>query len=486
MDILLGLDLGTTGCKAALYTPDGQLLGSHYAEYGLITPRADWVEQDANIWWDLARKAVQEAVVGGGVDGKTMRALSISSQGISFVPVDTDGTPLRNALTWLDTRAKPQAEWIASKTDDALLFQWTGKRAAAFYVLPKLLWLREHEPELYAQTHKFLMAHDFLLAKFCGARATDYSMAGGSLMLDLERLDWSAPLLGTFGIEREKLPDLQWAGTQAGTILPQVAAELGLSDETVVVVGGQDQKCAALGAGIQPGRVTVSLGTASAITCLLGEPLLDSQRRIPTYPFVVPGYWELEGVVSTAGAAVKWLRNTLFPHRSYQALDELARQSPPGANGVRFFPHLAGASSPIWQASASGTFEGLNLGTGACDIVRSVLEGIAFQIAANLRVVETMQPVREVVAFGGGAQSALWCEILANVTNKPVYVTETVDVANWGACLLAGRGIGIFDNALEKLNPQTPRLIGTPDASVQQQYHDIYAVYQQSEQRLLE
>lgn len=485
MDVLLGVDLGTTGCKAALYTTDGQLRASHYVEYGLITPRADWVEQDAEIWWALAREAIRAALAGGGIDGSSVRALSVSSQGISFVPVDKGGSPLRHALTWLDTRASGQAEFIASQVDDAALFRLTGKRAAAVYVLPKLLWLREHEPEVYARTHKFLMAHDFLLYKFCGAELTDYSMAGGSLLLDLGKLDWSTGLLERFGIEREKLPDLQWAGTQAGRILPQVAAELGLNPETVVAVGGQDQKCAALGAGIQAGRVTVSLGTASAITCLVETAALDPLRRIPIFPFVVPGYWALEGVISTAGAAVKWLRDTLFPHSNYAALDELARSSSAGANGVMFFSHLAGASSPLWQANAAGAFQGLRLATSAGDLVRSVLEGIAFQIAANLRVVETMQPVREVVAFGGGAQSALWCEILANVTNKPVYVPVTVDVANWGACLLAGRAIGIISDALNELNPQLPRLVRVPDAGIHEQYETIYSVYEQAEQRLL-
>lgn len=485
MQVLLGLDLGTTGCKAALYTPGGELLGSHYAEYALLTPRADWVEQDARLWWTLACETIRNALASAGVDGQAIRAMSISTQGISFVPVNEQGDPLRNALTWLDTRAQAQEKFIAAQIDNAALFQLTGKRPAAFYVLPKLLWLREHEPEVYARTHKFLMAHDYLLYQFCGAAQTDYSMAGGSLLLDLEKLEWSAQLLDTFQIDRAQLPDLRWAGSAAGTILPAVAGALNVNPDMRVVVGGQDQKCAALGAGIRPGRVTVSLGTASAITCLLDAPTLDAGRRIPTFPFLVPGYWELEGVVGTAGAALKWLKNTFFTDKTYAELDELASYSVPGSNGVSFYPHLAGAGSPVWQSDAAGAFHGLTLAAGTGDIVRSVLEGVAFQIWANLQIIETMQPVEELVLFGGGAASALWCEIISNISDKPVSVPETVDVANWGACLLAGRGADLFAPNLAELNPRTPRLIAAPDPSAHSRYQEIYRAYQQDETRLL-
>jgi xylulokinase len=352
-------------------------------------------------------------------------------------------------------------------------------------VLPKLLWLREHEPELCGKTHKFLMAHDYLLYKLCGATITDYSMAGGSLLLDLHALEWSEELLTIFDVSQDQLPDLAWAGTMAGEVDSTVAHALGLRPGIPVVVGGQDQKCAALGAAIRPGVATVSLGTASAISCLVEKPLLDAERRIPTFPFVVPGFWDLEGVVSTAGAALKWVRDLFFPTSDYSALDELAGQSPPGSNGVRFYPHLTGATSPLWKPNTRGAFTGLNLATDRGDIVRSVLEGIAFQIKANLEVMETMTRVDELILFGGGAKSKLWSDIICQVADKPIYVTKTVDVANWGACILAGVGVGLYDDHMATDLSTNPALDSTPSTQTASEYGAIYEEYVETEMTLV-
>lgn len=477
METLLSIDLGTTACKAALCSMEGQILGSGYVEYPLISLSSELVEQDANLWWSLSQQVMQDAIRESGVDGGSVRALSVSTQGISFVPINQGGQVLRNAVSWLDTRATHEAAAIQARIGDENLFRLTGKRPGAFYVLPKLLWLREHEPKIYADTHKFLMAHDYLIYRLCGATVTDFSMAGGSLLLDLDALTWSDQLLTTFDINPDQLPDLKWAGSMAGELSPGVAQGLGLKPGIPVVVGGQDQKCAALGAAIRLGVATVSLGTASAISCLIDEPVLDAERRIPTFPFVVPGYWDFEGVVGTAGAALRWVRDTLFPKQNYSDLDALARQSPPGANGVRFFPHLTGATSPLWRVDARGAFTGFSLATGPADILRGVLEGIAFQVQSNLMVIESMTPVEELVLFGGGAKSKLWGHIISQVTDKPVYVTETVDVANWGACVLAGVGAGVYDEYM-RARPSSPlTLRSTPTGADVQQYREIYQAY---------
>jgi xylulokinase len=266
-----------------------------------------------------------------------------------------------------------------------------------------------------------------------------------------------------------------------------VAKALGLSPDTVVVVGGQDQKCAALGANIRPGVATVSLGTASAISCLIDHPLLDPQRRIPTFPFVVAGYWDLEGVVGTAGGAFRWLRETLFPERAYTDLTAMAADSQPGADGVCFYPHLSGAGSPHWRADVVGAFLGLTLATDPADIVRSVLEGVAFQIRANLEVMEDIGiAIDELVLFGGGAQSDEWSQMISNITNKPATSTEMVDVANWGACVLAGLGAGLFDGDVlgQSLGKGQGRHC-EPQTETVARYQQACAHYRAGEQRLL-
>ncbi len=480
MDALLSVDLGTTGCKAAVCSAAGQVLGTSYLEYPLINLAPGWVEQDADLWWSLAQQAVRQALAHTPGDCR-IHGLSISSQGISFVPIDRAGRVLRRAINWLDTRAEAEAALIRERIGDRDLFQLTGKRPAAFYLLPKLLWLRRHEPDLCRATDRFLLAHDFLLHRLCGAAVTDYSLAGGTLLLDLHALTWSERLLTTFAVDPGQLPDLAWAGTVAGALAPAVARSLGLAAGTPVVVGGQDQKCAALGAGIRPGRVTVSLGTAAAISCLVDRPVLDEGQRIPVYPFVAPGYWVLEGVIGTAGAALKWAREALYPGKTYAELDQLAAGSPPGANGVRFYPHLAGAASPVWQAAARGAFTGLSLATGPADIVRSVLEGIAFQIRANLAAMATLAPVEELVLFGGGARSALWAQIIAEATSLRVGVAEMVDVANWGACLLAGVGVGLCPDRLAAGSGATCE----PSPAAIARYDGIYQEYIAGEKSLI-
>ncbi len=477
METLLSLDLGTTAIKAALYSLDGQAIGSSTAEYPLISPSPECVEQDAGLWWSLAVRTIQEAVRKAGAAGRSVCALSLSSQGISFVPVSLSGALLRNALCWLDTRAGAEAADLQAQFGAEWLFSVTGKRPSPAYVLPKLLWLRNHEPELYVKTGKFLMAHDYLLYRLCGAKLTDYSLAGGSLLLDIHSLTWSEALLACFDIHPEQLPGLAWAGTVAGTLSGEVAQLLGLSPGILVVVGGQDQKCATLGAAIRPGVATVSLGTASAISCLVERPLLDPQRRIPVFPFVLPGYWVLEGVVGTAGAALRWARDTFFPQEGFPALDEWAGLAQPGANGVRFYPHLAGATSPTWDSGARGAFGGLSLATGKGDIVRAILEGVAFQIRANLDAIEALAPVEELVLFGGGANSKLWVRIIAEVTGKPARVTRTVDVANWGACLLAGKGAGLVQEPLNSAAHSLSTEAYLPQPTAVQRYQEPYEEY---------
>jgi xylulokinase len=499
MDALLGIDLGTTGIKAAVCSTAGDLLGESYLEYPLIKPAPGIVESDAAEWWELTKEAIHQALRSAGANGQslrgfttdTVRALSVSSQGISFVPVNEQGEPLSNAINWLDTRATDEAESIRRRTSDAELFHLTGKRASPAYVLPKLLWLRDHQPDLYRRTHKFLMAHDYVLFKLSGQFVTDHSMAGGTLLYDITRLEWSAELIETFEIDARQLPEVKWSGTSLGAIRPEVAKSLGLSKDTIVAVGGQDQKCAALGANIRPGVATVSLGTASAISCLVDHPLLDAERRIPTFPFVVPGYWDLEGVVGTAGGSLRWLRETLFPAMEYPVLDKVAADSPPGANGVCFYPHLSGAGSPYWRADVWGAFLGLTLAAGREDIVRSVLEGVAFQIRANLEAMADIGiAIDELILFGGGAQSPQWSQMICDIAAKPVTVTDMVDVANWGACVLAGVGAGLFHDALvgrstkQSQASAAPSRVWRPRQKVVERYNGFYRRYRSQEDKL--
>jgi xylulokinase len=487
MALLLGIDLGTTGCKAVVYDDRGAALGESYLEYGLITLSPTMIEQDPHAWWDLTRRAIGLALDAAGADRKAVAGVAVSSQGISFVLLDAAGRPLGNAINWLDSRPGEECAQILDRYPAADLFRLTGKRAAPFYVLPKLLWVRRHRPEVWRQARKLLMGHDYLVYRLCGEQVTDHSMAGGTLLYDLHRLDWSDELLSAFDLPRELLPALVWSGGAVGKLSPAVAEELGLSRAVVVSVGGQDQKCAALGAGIEDKTATVSIGTASAIVQLMDRPATDPQMRVPTFTFVQPSRWVLEGVVGTAAGSLRWYRDTIAPGVSYSTLDEEAARAPAGCEGVLFYPHLSGATSPHWHNTARGAFHGLSLATSRGHLTRAILEGIAYQIRANLAVTEEIGgPVDRVIVFGGGAKSALWREIIGDVLGRPLAWTRTVETACLGAAMLAGLGCGLFGSAIEaRQRILAPLTLREPEPEKVALYAEKYAEYRRAESALL-
>lgn len=487
MAYLIGIDLGTTGCKAAVYDERGECWGEGYLEYGLITLSPVMIEQDPLAWWDLTCQAIQDALGDANIDRSGIKGISVSSQGISFVLVDHNGQPLGNAINWLDGRALGECAEILLRYSAQELFAITGKRAAPFYVLPKLLWVRKHHPEIWKQAQAVLMGHDYLVYRLCGQMVTDHSMAGGTLLYDLRSSNWCQDLLQAFDISSKILPDIRWAGTPAGTLRPEVADLLGLPPTTVVAVGGQDQKCAALGAGIDDETATVSLGTACAISQIMEQPLTDPGMRIPTFSFVQAGRWVLEGVIGTGAGSLRWYRDTLGGKISYKELDEEAAAVPPGSGGVRFYPHLAGAGSPHWQSNSRGAFQGLSLASRRGHLTRAVLEGVAYQIRENLAVSQDLAgAVKNVIVFGGGAKSALWREIIGDVINRPLAWTPTVETASLGASILAGLASGVFASFAEGRSA-TLRILTErdPDPVTAKQYAGYFEDYRKAESGLL-
>jgi xylulokinase len=486
MALLIGIDLGTTGCKAVVYDDAGRALGESYLEYGLITLSATMVEQDPLAWWDLMLQAVNAALDVAVADRRAVRGIGVSSQGISFVLLDEADRPLGNAINWLDGRATAECDDILARYSAEALFALTGKRAAPFYVLPKLLWIRRHDPDKWRAARRLLMGHDYLVYRLCGAHVTDHSLAGGTLLYDLAGLDWSGELLEAFAVPRGLLPEVRWAGAPAGTLRSEVADALGLGRDVVVAVGGQDQKCAALGAGINDRTATVSLGTASAIEQLMAAPATDPAMRIPAFTFLQPGRWVLEGVVGTAAVSLRWLRDMLGAD-GYIGLDAAAAAAARGCDGVRFYPHLSGAGSPHWHADARGSFHGLSLATSRGHLARAVMEGVAFQVRENLEVTQTLAGRAErVIAFGGGAKSALWRSILGDVLDRPLAWAETVETAGLGAAMCAGAGCGLFSSVDEAQRRMLPRLaVRPPDPAGAAAYAAAFEAYRRLENFLL-
>ncbi len=429
----LAIDLGTTGCRSILFDEEMNNISESYQEYGIITPRAKWVEQDAELWWTLAKRTMKGAIEKAGISGEKIEGISVSSQGITVVPVDEGFKALCNAQSWLDARGERQAEALIEAYGRKELFALTGKEADPCYTLPKLLWIKENQPEIWAKAYKFLMPLDFLTAKLCGRAVTDHSMASGTLMYDLEKGCWSEEILSHYGIEEKRLPELAWSGERAGTLLPEVANELGLGKDCIVAVGAQDQKCAALGSGLKEGTVTVSLGTAGAISKLWREYRAKDNQAVAWCGYTKKGYWVTEGVIETAGVCLRYTRDLLYSNASYDIINEEVAKAVEKGSELLFIPYLG---------SANGEFSGIHLGTERGEYAAAVMQGVAFEIRRTLMKMEAYGNVDTLILFGGGAKGGVWSQIIADATGMKILVPKTAEAAGAGAAMLAAKGCG--------------------------------------------
>lgn len=461
--MFIGIDIGTTGCKGILTDANFNILGEEYYEYPLMKRSPCEIEQSAEDWWRLTRQVIRNLVKGCD---RPVRAISVSSQGISFVPVDADYNPLYNSLNWLDTRATEQVEAIRKVISEDALYRITGKMLSASYTLPKLLWFRQHKRELYEKTAKFLMPLDFITAKLCGRAVTDRTMASGTMLFDNDRGDWSQTLLDLFAIDKNKLPEIGLSGQPAGVILKSVAAELGLSEDVVIAVGAQDQKCAALAAGLGKGIATVSIGTATAVE-VLSDNIPSYESALPRFCFVNEGEFVLESAINTSGAALKWFKDNFWPELDYDGIDRVLSGIKTDGQ-VFFYPFLC----------ESGCFYGLNLSTDRNSLLRSVLEGVCFQVRSLIEKLETeSDPITTLHLYGGGAKSRVWMQMMADITGKTVCIPHTEEMANVGAAMLAARAV---DSAGSLRKAPAMKAVYRPERS----YESQYAEYTRIEYRL--
>lgn len=438
MAYFLAIDLGTTGCRSCIFDSSLHQISDSYQEYGIQTPHEKWVEQDADLWWTLTLQTAADAIRRAGISPGDIRSISISSQSITIVPVDHDLVPLRPAISWLDTRASAQAEWLKTELGFEATFIHTGKQITSAYSAAKILWIRDECPEIYEKTWKFLTPLDFLIAKFTGVCITDHSVASGTLLYDIKNQCWSPSILSKCGLSEDQLPLLGWSGESVGVVLPTVAEQLGLRRDCIVAIGAQDQKCAALSAGLSDTTMTVSLGTCAAICKLWSEAKTEDDMRIGWSSYVTKGKWLTEAVVNTGSVCLRWLRDTIFHGDTYENIDRQTAEAYSRKSGLLFYPYLNGPSSPENYASAEGCFYGISLATTTSDFALAVLEGVAFQIRRCLDAMNAAGQIDSIILFGGGSKSKIWCQIIADITGMKVIVPDTAEAACAGAAILAG------------------------------------------------
>ena len=494
----LGIDAGTTSLKVAIFDRNGQLMAIDRQEYTLLTPSASIVELEAETYWSALKRAIKGVLVGSSIPSSAIATVCISSQGETFVPVDSHGVPTRRAIVWLDNRATEQARQIVARFDIDDIYHRTGQpEVAPTWPACKFLWLRQNEPEIFFRTAKFLWLEDYLLYRLTGKYVTERAQQTSSLLLDIQEKSWWLAMLEFVGITPDNLGQLMDPGQKVGPLLPDIAAELGLSTKTEAVTGAMDQAIGALGAGnIAPGMVVESTGGALGIIATLDKPIFDPQRHIPCYFHAVPNTYCLLPWCQTAGMALKWFRDGFFSLETERSLMEgrdpyddmtaMAAGVPAGCGGLVALPHLEGAFCPEFNPNAKAVFFGATLRHTRPHFIRSILESVAFMLKKNLELVEGMGiPVSQVRSMGGGARSPLWLQIKADVLQKPVQTVQVEEAACLGAAILGAVAYGDYLSLQEAVKGMVHvKDIIAPNSAHKDVYQRRYAQYLELYDRL--
>ncbi len=484
MPYLLGLDIGTSGAKALLCDERGTVLATAVAEYPLSTPRPLWSEQDPADWWRGAREAIQNVLKTAGVHTAQVSGLGLTGQMHGAVFLDASDAVIRPALLWNDQRTAAECAEITERVGAEQLIAIAGNPALTGFQAPKILWLRNHEPDNYARLARVLLPKDYIRLKLTGIAAADASDAAGTLLLDLRTRDWSAEILRALDIPRDWLPRVVEGPDVTGGLLHEVAAELGLPGELPVVAGGGDNAAAAVGTGIvRSGVISSSIGTSGVLFAHADTVALDPQGRLHTFCHAVPGKYHLMAVTLAAGGSFQWFRNTLrqlgLPALTYDELAAQAAQVPIGAEGLIFLPYLSGERTPHLDPLARGGFVGLTTRHTVAHMARAVMEGVVFSLRDGLEIMRTLGlPLNEVRATGGGGRSALWRQMQADIYGAEVVTLLAEEGPAYGAALLAGVGSGLFPDvgaAVEEC--VVSGSLTRPDATAQARYDEVYAVY---------
>lgn len=458
MIYLLGVDIGTTNVKAALFRLDGHCAGAFSQPYPTVYPDAGRAEQDPKDWYDAAITAIRGALRVAAVPAGEIAALGFSGHIRSVAFLDEAFETLHPGIVWSDTRSGDQVAWLEEELAEEI-GAITGNRAATNFALPNMLWLKRHHPGLFARTRYFSTPKDYLVYRFTGEWAGDASGHAGSLLVDISKRDWSGELLDRLDIPKESLPPLFDSTAVVGRIGRRAAQDTGLPVGVRVVVGGGDNDCAAIGAGaFRPGTTSISLGTAGIILAQLDSPLPAMRGELDIFPHVIPGQWYAMGMIPSAGMSLGWLKARLVDEalgthaagNGPSTGEWLASLQPPvgglsSSDDLFFFPFLQGRGNPDKDADARGVFWGLSGAHANSHLVAAVMEGVGYCVDQCLARVAVSTPVDEVVCCGGGSASPVWMQMLANILARPVWTNGQPEVGALGAAILAGAGIGAFE-----------------------------------------
>jgi xylulokinase len=476
----IGIDTSTTATKALLMDETGDVVAVASSKYSHEIPYPLWSEQDPGLWWRATVKSVRQVMVDSGIEGSQIQGIGLTGQMHGLVLLDDHGEVLRPAILWNDQRSGAQCDEIRIRLGRERLIQITGNDALTGFAAPKILWVQQNEPVVWERTRHILLPKDYVRYKLTRKFATDRAGGAGTLLFDLKKRTWSPEVLKALETPQEYLPPT-FEGPQVTALLsPEAAEETGLEAGTPVVGGGGDQAAAAVGTGaVEEGIVSLSLGTSGVVFATSEQPTIEPEARLHAFCHAVPEKWHLMGVMLSAGGSLRWHRDTFAPGVDFEGLVDSARDIPAGSDGLLFLPYLTGERTPHPDPLARGAFIGLTLRHALPHMTRAVLEGVSFGLRDSFELMKDagLAEISQVRVTGGGAKSALWRQILANVLGAELVTVNSEEGAAYGAALLAAIGGGRFSDVATACH-ETIKITGrTAPSESAEAYEALYPLY---------
>jgi xylulokinase len=479
----LGIDVSTTATKALLIDKSGQVVAVASTEYPFETPRPLWSEQHPDLWWDGAQKSIRAVIQKSGVAAENIRAVGLTGQMHGLVLMDEAGQVLRPAILWNDQRTQAQCDQIHERLGRERFIAISGNVALTGFTAPKILWVAQNEPEVYAKVRHILLPKDFVRYHLTGDYGMDKADGSGTVLFDLKERSWSPEILAALQIKPEWLPPTFEGSAFTGVISKSAAEATGLLAGTPVAAGGGDQAAQAVGVGaVEPGIIGLTVGTSGVVFATTPSALIEPQGRLHAFCHAVPGAWHFMGVMLSAAGSLQWYRDTLAAGLGFDELLQEAVDIPAGSEGLQFLPYLSGERTPYPDPQARGAFIGLTIRHNRAHLTRSVLEGVSFGLKDIFTLIRNsgLKQIQQVRASGGGTKSPLWRQILASVLDSELVTVNTTEGAAFGAALLAGVGAGAWADVRTACR-QTIQITGqtTPLQSDVDVYRKSYSVYQE-------
>ena len=481
MPLFVGIDTSTTATKALLMDEAGQVIGVASTSYPYDTPKPLWSEQEPRVWWDATQRSVRQVIKETRIAPEDIAGVGLTGQMHGLVLLDERGDVLRPAILWNDQRTGAQCDEIRDRLGLEHLIQITGNDALTGFTAPKILWVKQNEPDLYAQARHILLPKDYLRYKLTGKFAVDRAGGAGTLLFDLKTRTWSEKMLDALEIPLEWLPET-FEGTQVtGTINAKAAAATGLVEGTPVMAGAGDQAAQAVGVGaVRPGVIALTLGTSGVVFATTETPLIEPEGRLHAFCHAVPDRWHFMGVMLSAAGSLQWYRDTFAPGLSFDELVSEAVGVPPGCEGLLFLPYLTGERTPHPDPLARGAWVGLTVRHTRAHLTRAVLEGVAFGIKDSFTLIQNagLGSIEQVRISGGGAKSSIWRQIITDVLGVELVTINTTEGAAYGAALLAGVGAGVFESVPTACDSAIQITGRTTPGKETDAYQKIYPRYQ--------